>query len=111
MKPEILLSDADVCARLLAYLKAHGPMRAKTLTKTAGTPYERSLRLLDALREKGAIEQVPDGLWHGKAIYAWMIAGTVRAARPGMKRFAFDANETLAAMQAAARTALLRQAA
>jgi hypothetical protein len=50
-------------------------------------------------------------MWHGKAIHAWMIPGSVRPARHGAKRFAFSANETLAAMQAAARVALLRSAA
>jgi predicted ArsR family transcriptional regulator len=112
VKNEVVkLSDADVRNVLLAYLREHGPTRAKTLCKRAGTPYERSLRVLDAMQKAGDIEQVPDGIWRGLPMHAWMIAGAVRPATTCTSRFAFTASETLAAMQQVARAALMRRAA
>ena len=107
----VKLSDADVREILLAYLREHGPTRAKTLCKRAGTPYERSLRILDAMQKGGDIEQVPDGIWRGLPMHAWMIAGAARPAPTCTSRFAFTASETLAAMQQIARAALMRSAA
>jgi predicted ArsR family transcriptional regulator len=110
MKSEVMLSDADVKSRLLAYLREHGPTRTKSLAKRAGTPYERSVRILEALRTAGDVEQVPGGSFRGLPTLAWAITGDTRT-QTGTIRFTFGANDTLAAMQAAARTALIRRAA
>jgi predicted ArsR family transcriptional regulator len=104
----VSLSDADVRERLIAHLRTHGPTRSKSLTNRSGMPYERSMRILEALRTEGIVEQVPGGSHRGLPTKAWSLVGAGTAAR-GTTLFA--ASATLAAMQAAARAALMQRAA
>jgi hypothetical protein len=107
VKVETPLSDDDVRRILTDYLREHGPTRSKSLTNRAGTPYERSIRVLEAMRERGEVEQVPAGTWRGLPTLAWALPGDARVTR----RFTFGASATLAAMQAAARASLMQRVA
>jgi predicted ArsR family transcriptional regulator len=103
------MPDADMRRALLKSLSEHGPMRSKALTKRAGTPYERSVKMLESLRAEGVVEQVPGGTHRGLPTFAWKMKGDARG--PQGAGVTFSAQATLAAMQAAARSFLTGQAA
>lgn len=105
------MPEAEIRRTLLAYLSENGPTRSKSLSKRAGTPYERSMKVLDALRGEGVVVQVPGGSHRGIPAFAWKLVGDSRAGTSvsgaSGVRFTFSAQATLAAMQSAARDILM----
>jgi len=100
------IDDEAVRTKLVTYMKKHGPSRAKSMTKSLRTPYERSLRILEELFAAGLIERVPGGFHRGDPVMAWVMKGDRRANAGEGERFTFGGAESLLAMQAAARSRL-----
>ncbi|MFM0608624.1 hypothetical protein PQR05_29260 [Paraburkholderia sediminicola] len=102
------ISDEDLSAKLVTYMKRHGPSRTRSMTKSLRVPYERSVLILQAALAAGDVEQVPDGLHRGIAVLAWCMRGDTRAKQNERTRLSFGGADVLLAMQAAARATLMQ---
>jgi hypothetical protein len=103
-----IISEQDLQAAVIDYLKAHGPTRIRKLTRGAKVPYERAVARIRAMIADGVLEEIPGGFHRGVACPAYGIRGDRRNS-PSVKHASLGGAFTLEAMQAAARARLIAQ--
>ena len=103
------ISEQDLQAALIAYLKEHGPQRIRKLTRGAALPYERTVERIRALIAEGVLVEIAGGTHRGIPCPAYGIRGDSRNMPiPQTARASLQGALILAAMQSAARARLMQ---